>query len=72
MTASPRSVHALIIGRPSGGEHRASSLCPCDPVQCRDLEEPGRLVYVHRWTAEPPDRRAGPAATPALEGDTMP
>jgi hypothetical protein len=49
MTGSPRSVHALVTGRPDGRDHRASSQCPCDPVVCRDLEEPGRLVYVHRW-----------------------
>jgi hypothetical protein len=78
MTTSPRSVHVVLLGRPDGRDHRASSLCPCDPVQCRDLEEPGRLVYVHRWgdtraTGEGADAEAmGRYASPCISDQQAP
>ncbi len=44
-----RSIHAVLTMRPDGLDHRPSSICPCQPVTCHDLEEPSRLVFIHRW-----------------------
>ncbi len=46
-----RPIHAVRIGEPlalaGGREHRPDSACPCQPIACRDLNEPSRIVYVH-------------------------
>jgi hypothetical protein len=55
LDATPRPVHAVVIGRPLGIEHRTNPGCPCNPVACRDLDEPARLVYIHRSTGELPN-----------------
>jgi hypothetical protein len=47
--STPRSVHAILTTFPDGRDHAANSRCACDPIVCRDLEEVGRLVYIHRW-----------------------
>ncbi len=45
----PLPVHAVPLE--VGGTHRASALCECKPIAHRDLNEPGRVVYVHRPTS---------------------
>ena len=71
MTRTHRPVHA--VPSSEGVEHRADSWCSCRPLTFADLEEPARIVFVHRaertpgapavdagsWTSGPvmPERR---------------
>ena len=52
-----RTIHAAKPGLT--GDHRTDGLrCRCEPWQLVDLNEPGRVVVVHR--PMPPDRTAPP------------
>jgi hypothetical protein len=63
----PLVIHAARPGL--RGEHRTDrgARCPCDPWQLVDLNEPGRIVVVHRPFTSPTERapepvRSGPPA----------
>ena len=43
---SDRPIHA--IPTYDAGEHQANSRCPCVPLLARDLEQPSRVVFIHR------------------------
>ena len=47
MTAHPRPIHAALPGQRSGN-HRTDGRCPCEPLRLNDMNEPGRVVFVHR------------------------
>lgn len=55
MSRSPAPIH--VVPATTSGEHRASSLCACEPLAEHDLQEPARLVYIHR--SEPGQRERG-------------
>ena len=46
--SNPRPVHAVLPGASTSLNHEANRWCACQPVQCIDLAEPARLVWVHR------------------------
>lgn len=46
----PPTIHAALPG--SAGHRTSTTRCPCDPDLMLDINEPGRVVVVHR----PPDR----------------
>lgn len=57
MSRSPAPIH--VVPATASGEHRASSLCPCQPLAERDLQEPARQVYIHRGEPVQRERSIG-------------
>jgi hypothetical protein len=58
MTHQPSPVHAVQIGEPIDRDHRASSLCWCQPVATyRDLGTMA-VVFIHGVRGATPESRA--------------
>lgn len=51
----PRPVHTRVVTAPAGS-HVLSATCRCDPIPGIDLEDPRRLVYIHRSVQVMPAR----------------
>jgi hypothetical protein len=45
--SNDRPIHAVPSG-PDLREHHATGRCQCEPIVCRDLETPSRLVFLHQ------------------------
>jgi hypothetical protein len=49
--SADRPIHAVPSG-PDLREHHATGRCACEPIVCRDLEMPSRLVFLHQRQTE--------------------
>ena len=57
-----RTIHAIPLD--AAGRHVPSQTCGCRPIQGTDLEEPGRIVLIHRHAVWPSDHRVDNAQRP--------
>jgi hypothetical protein len=60
VSRTDRPVHVSPARPTPGLDHRADSQCRCEPIRGRDMEQPARVVFVHRPLIEDPATDARP------------